>query len=285
MIADSASWNIRQARPADRELIDGLLEGTGVQHRHLDWTQPRDLLGEQPFYLATERGLPVGCLACPEEPENVSWVRLFAAASPYDPQEVWDRLWPNASEEAKRNGVEQAAVLCLPDWLQEILEKSGFELKDEVIFFEWETGSAKDLPAAPEGMEHIQPEDLPEVTHVDNSAFKPLWRHTQATLRLALEQSTYATQVRKGDRVVAYQISTASAFGGHLARLAVLPEFQGQGLASALVGDLLRHFRNHGYPRVTVNTQRSNTRSLELYRGIGFRSMDRSYPVYGTDLK
>lgn len=285
MIAESDSWNIRQARPEDRALIDGLLEGTGVQHRHLDWTQPRDLLGEQPFYLATEKGLPVGCLACPEEPENVSWVRLFAAASPYEPMEVWAHLWPSASEQAKELGVEQAAVLCLPDWLEEILQESGFELNDQVIFFEWETGQIKDLPSAPEGMETIQPEDLPEVARVDNTAFKPLWRHTQATLRLALEQSTYSTQVRSGDQIVAYQISTASAFGGHLARLAVLPEFQGQGLASALVGDLLRHFRHRGYPRVTVNTQRSNERSLELYRGMGFRSMDRSYPVYRTDLE
>lgn len=264
--------------------MDGLLQGTGVQHRHLDWVQPRDLLGQQPFYLATERGLPVGCLACPPEPEGVSWVRLFAAASPYEPHEVWTRLWPAAAEDAVAMGVEQAAVLCLPEWLGTILEASGFAQRDQVVFFEWESGPVADLPSSPDGLSIIQAPDLPEVTHVDNSAFRPIWRHSQATLELALQQAAYATLIRRDDQVVAYQISTGSAFGGHLARLAVLPDYQGRGLASGLVADALRHFRKDGYPRVTVNTQQSNGRSLKLYRRLGFHSMDRAYPVYGADL-
>lgn len=278
------SWSIHPADEQDSELVQGLLQGTGVQHRHLDWSQPLDLLGQQPFYLASERGLPVGCLACPPEPEQVSWVRLFAVASPYDPGEVWRALWPAAREDARERGVEQVAVLCLPEWLRTLLEASGFELRDQVVFFEWEAGPVDDLPEAAEGTRPITPDDIAEVTYVDNAAFRRIWRHSEPTLGLALDQAAYATLVQQDEQVVAYQISTGSAFGGHLARLAVLPDHQGRGLASKLVGDVLRHFREHGYPRVTVNTQESNERSLALYRRLGFEPLDQSYPVYGQDL-
>ncbi len=277
-------WKIQPAGRKDSELVDGLLEGTGVQHRHLDWSRPHDLLEKQPFYLATERGLPVGCLACPPDPKEVCWVRLFAVASPYDPKDVWLALWEPAARDAARRGVERAAVLCLPDWLAGILESSRFVEQDQVIFFEWETGPVDDLPSDPEGVEPIRSQDLPGVTRVDNRAFRLIWRHSEDTLRVALDQSAHATLIRIDGQIVAYQISTASAFGGHLARLAVLPEYQGQGLAAALVAGVLRHFRERGYPRVTVNTQQSNRRSIDLYLGLGFHSMDRSYPVYEKSL-
>lgn len=277
-------WNIRPARRKDIELVDGLLEGTGVQHRHLDWSSPHDLLEKQPFYLATERGLPVGCLACPPDLPEVCWVRLFAVASPYDPTVVWHELWDPAARDAASRGVRRAAVLCLPEWLVGILTSSGFQEQDQVIFFEWETGPVESLPEDPKGLEPIRPQDLTAVTQVDNRAFRQIWRHSEDTLRVALDQSSHATLVRIDGQIVAYQISTASAFGGHLARLAVLPEFQGQGLAAGLVSGVLRYFRERGYPRVTVNTQQSNRRSIDLYQGLGFHSMDRSYPVLEKEI-
>jgi ribosomal protein S18 acetylase RimI-like enzyme len=68
--------------------------------------------------------------------------------------------------------------------------------------------------------------------------------------------------------------------GGHLARLAVLPDFQGMGIGSALVQDLLWYFRRRGAQRVTVNTQKDNLASLAVYRKAGFFLTGEEYPVF-----
>ena len=68
------------------------------------------------------------------------------------------------------------------------------------------------------------------------------------------------------------------------ARLAVDPASQGQGLATALVGDVLREFVRRGQDRLTVNTQEDNGRSRRLYRRLGFRETGDIFPVYQIDL-
>jgi ribosomal protein S18 acetylase RimI-like enzyme len=80
--------------------------------------------------------------------------------------------------------------------------------------------------------------------------------------------------------IVGYQMSTLNPMGGHLARLAVKPEFQGKGVGYGLVSDMLRQFQRKGALRVTVNTQQDNSASLYLYEKSGFRKTNEIYPVY-----
>jgi ribosomal protein S18 acetylase RimI-like enzyme len=80
--------------------------------------------------------------------------------------------------------------------------------------------------------------------------------------------------------IIGYQISTTSAMGGHLARLAVLPAYQGRRIGYALLNDLLRQFVYRGIFRVTVNTQSDNLASLKLYEKAGFERTGERYPVY-----
>jgi ribosomal-protein-alanine N-acetyltransferase len=80
--------------------------------------------------------------------------------------------------------------------------------------------------------------------------------------------------------MIGYQISTASPMGGHLARLAVRPQYQKNGIGYALVKDALDQFKRRGTLRVTVNTQKDNAVSLSLYLKAGFQSVGEEYPVY-----
>ena len=65
-----------------------------------------------------------------------------------------------------------------------------------------------------------------------------------------------------------------------LARLAVHPQVQGQGIGYALVYDTLDQFSRRGVLRVTVNTQNNNLASLALYARAGFRKTGEAYRVY-----
>jgi ribosomal protein S18 acetylase RimI-like enzyme len=72
--------------------------------------------------------------------------------------------------------------------------------------------------------------------------------------------------------------------GGHLARLAVLPDFQCRGIGYCLLYDLLSQFYRRGARSVTVNTQNDNLASIAVYEKIGFRATGETYPIYQMPL-
>ena len=126
----------------------------------------------------------------------------------------------------------------------------------------------------------MTPEELPQVTEVDTAAFRTIWRNSMSSLNLAYKQAVVATVAEDSQGVVGYQISTYSPLGGHLARLAVHPRAQRQGIGYALIRDMLATFASRGVKRVTVNTQHDNTPSLHLYRKTGFVETGEEYPIF-----
>ena len=126
----------------------------------------------------------------------------------------------------------------------------------------------------------MTPADLATVTRVDAAAFPPLWQNSLDALRQAYTQSAIATVAERDEGIVGYQICTKNPVGGHLARLAVRPEAQGNGVGTALVKDLQERGIRRGYARLSVNTQSDNAVSMRLYRKVGFRQTGEHYPVY-----
>src|ERR1051326_3337358 len=71
----------RPAGPSDRNAIAALMRYEPQVHSHLDWKPAEEWLGTQP-YLVAERGRRIiGALACPPDPPNAAWLRLFVAVS------------------------------------------------------------------------------------------------------------------------------------------------------------------------------------------------------------
>ena len=126
----------------------------------------------------------------------------------------------------------------------------------------------------------IFPEDLPTLAEIDEQSFEPIWVNPLEAITLAYEQSAYATLAELDGRIVGFQLSTANPFNAHLARLAVLAEYQGQGIGYALVQDMMLHFQEKRVWQITVNTQSTNQGSLNLYQKIGFHLTGEQFPVY-----
>jgi ribosomal protein S18 acetylase RimI-like enzyme len=121
--------------------------------------------------------------------------------------------------------------------------------------------------------------DLPAVYEVDRAAFAPLWQNSLDAIQHAFTQAGVATLVEQAGRIVAYQLSTHSVQGLHLARLATHPDLQGHGLAQALVTHLQRYAQDRREVRLTVNTQDNNKPSLSLYTKLGFELTQDRFPV------
>ncbi len=276
----ASSWVVRPTDLNDRDLVRGLIEGARWRHQHLDWANALSLLDEHPFLMVEEHGLPVGCMACPPDPPGVAWIRVFASASGYKLEDVWSALWERVVAEASYFGIEHVAALSLHPWMGPLLTDSDFVQDNAVIFMAWETGLPPQHPHSAAELRDLAPSDVEAVAAVDHRAFQPIWRHSPRALHLALEQSSYARVAVIGGQIVGYQICTATAFGAHLARLAVDPDVQHQGLGRVLVADVLRTFSDRGYGRVTVNTQADNLTSQALYKHLGFQETGQVFPVF-----
>lgn len=257
-----------------------LIASARWKHLHLDWIQPEQLAGQEPFLLAWEARQPVSALGCPLDPPEVAWIRVFAAASRVSLGESWEILWPTALRRLRQLEAQQAAALVSTDWMQPLLERSGFQLANEVIFLEHRQAGRLIRPQPAGRLRGMQPNDLEAVLAVDWSAFERLWRFSAETLREALSMSSRASLIEAEGVVIGYQITTESPFGAHLARLAVHPEWQGRGLGRALVADAMRWVQRRGLEVLSVNTQADNRTGRRLYGSLGFVETDQTFPVY-----
>jgi ribosomal-protein-alanine N-acetyltransferase len=275
-----SSWTTRQTTGDDRTLIDGLLAGARWKHLHLDWLDPAALTDRQPFLLATQNGLPAACLGCPPDLPSVAWVRAFAVVSEYSAAAAWAELWEAAARALVELGVQDVAVMALDAWFGVILREAGFSQSNAVIFFEHELGGGAQPHANDIDLRAITVADIDAVLELDAAAFEPFWRLSEESAQAAIRQAMSASLFERNGSLVGYQITTGSPFGAHLARLAVHPQSQRQGVGRALVNEAIRAAESIGVGRLSVNTQADNTPSQALYYKLGFKETGQRFPVY-----
>jgi ribosomal protein S18 acetylase RimI-like enzyme len=271
----------RSANAEDRQRLANLIHFESLVHRHLDWRSPLDWIGHNPYLIAEQGRKIVAALACPPDPVKVAWIRLFATASEVSAKEAWWSLWPLARDQLSDQEDIHIAAIPLQAWFTRLLEASDFVHINQVVMLLWEKG---DLPPEPKTQQvNLRPmnlDDLSKVEKLDNAAFGTIWENSKESLALAYKQAAITTVAEKDGKIVGYQISTANQLGGHLARLAVDPEYQGLGIGYLILHDLLIQFERRGAQRVTVNTQQDNQVSISLYEKAHFIRTRESYPVY-----
>jgi ribosomal-protein-alanine N-acetyltransferase len=280
-----SEFNIRTAQSTDRSRLANLIHfGTHI-HQHLDWKAPLDWIGSSPYLLLENQSEVLATLACPPELPDISWIRLFASGSLITAGKAWDILWNATINELLALGNIKVAAISLQSWFNDLLSQSGFSYIDNVVVLMWERSTP--IPASNKKHFHFRPmlpEDLEIVTKIDQSAFDLIWKNSQESLELAFQQASLSSVVETDDGIIGYQFSTMSAMGGHLARLAVMPDWQGRGIGYLLVHEVLKQFYNLGATHVTVNTQKNNNASLALYAKAGFSLTGESYRVYLNNL-
>jgi ribosomal protein S18 acetylase RimI-like enzyme len=276
--------NVRPALETDHTSIANLMYFESHVHRHLDWRGPLEWLGVPEYWVLEGNGSVMAALACPPDPENVAWLRLFALSSNLSIEVAWNELWEHAKALVKGRDLTAAAITGT-DWMEALLLDAGFVVNQHIVVLEKNSAVSSLPPIYPEVvLRAMIASDLPAVTEVDKAGFAPLWRNSLHALQSGFIQAGFATVALLNNEIVGYQISTRNSFGAHLARLAVTPRMQGHGIGSMLVQDLLNKGRSAGLHRFTVNTQNDNRTSLGLYKRIGFELTGERYAVYTCQL-
>jgi ribosomal protein S18 acetylase RimI-like enzyme len=278
---DSSSLTLRDVSPADRQAITNLIHFEMYVHRHLDWRSPIDWIGHRPYLVALQENRVTAILACPADPPEIAWIRVFATASGTHPGLLWQTLWEAARKQLIEQKNLRVAAIALQPWFSELLESSGFIHTDNIVVLVWETGTPLPPPKPLQvKIRQMQATDIEAVFAIDSTVFEVEWRNSRSALEIAFQQASLATVIEDDHGILGYQISTAGPIGGHLARLAVRRDSQLRGIGYCLVYHLLTEFSKLGLTHITVNTQQDNLPSLSVYSRAGFKITDEQYQVY-----
>jgi ribosomal protein S18 acetylase RimI-like enzyme len=273
---------VRRAVAEDQRQIANLLMHEANSHRHLDWRSPLDWLGTSNYWVLEENERVVAALACPADPPQVAWIRIFGYSPHISAAEAWAALWERARAEIVDSPVKtQVATIIVKQWFQSMILSSGFDLKQNIVLLQLINNNIATL-AAPKGI-RIRPmsaEDMAAVAQIDLAAFGWFWHNTIDSLQRARLQAVNATVAEDESGLIGYQLSTGNPLGAHLARLAVQPQAQGRGVGSALIGDLIEKLGSRQLVRLSVNTQSDNQASLALYKKMGFEATGEYFPVF-----
>ncbi|MEZ4523921.1 MAG: GNAT family N-acetyltransferase [Thermomicrobiales bacterium] len=173
-------------------------------------------------------------------------------------------------------------------------ESGGMHLIEEIVVYELGRLPSASLarPGSPELIARVvDPETVDgfdELIRLDHRAFPWLWWNTPS------EFENYAsapgviieTLSTMDGKLVGYIGMTSLGSWGHLDRIAVDPDLQGQGFGRLLLDRSIQRLRSGGARRVALSTQASNTVSRALYESVGFRrSRNFDYRIYGTRLR
>lgn len=279
--SSTSTRKIIKATQENYEQLNNFLNQNNQIHRHLDWFTPLDWLGHQPYLIEFIGDSIQAVLCATPENDDSAWVRTFSAKKLMQVEETWLRLLPRATQMLADKGIARLASLALHTWFEALLVDSGFKNRQNIVVLEWQGKLPPNRTRNPEvEIRAMNINDLKDVERIDRLAFPSLWQNSLAGLTKAFQQTGVSTVALSHGKIVGYQISTSMTIYSHLARLAVDPAYQRQGIAFLLVNDLLKQCVNQSCWRVTVNTQSDNTSSLKLYDKFGFKRTREEIPVF-----
>jgi ribosomal protein S18 acetylase RimI-like enzyme len=90
-------------------------------------------------------------------------------------------------------------------------------------------------------------------------------------LTMALNKAQYAIVALVNNTCIGYLLATINTNVLFIARLAVLPEYQRQGIGRALIVNLLDHYKDDKCIATEVVTQNDNYASIRLYQSLDFQ--------------
>lgn len=269
-----------------RARLDDLLAFSYHVHTHLDWHDAGEWLDAHtaPARLAWLDGRLVGLLVVSEPLHAAAWVRLAAVDDAAPARPALEAMWRDLLPELQAAGLGTVSILVARTWIEDYLAGLGFAFDENVVTLQ-RSGPPPEAAGVPGlTLRQALPADLARMAAVDHAAFSPPWQLSLADLRQAQRIASSSTVAVLDAAVVGYQISTLYRDGAHLARLAVDPAAQGQGIGAALVTDVIGRFARRGVALMTVNTQASNQRSQRLYRRLGFHHNGYDLPVWTASI-
>ena len=178
-----------------------------------------------------------------------------------------------ALDQAIRRGFHAVRTSALFPAAAAVLARVGFEPIDRLALLRLDALGHRRVARAEAATRPLRRWQRGAAAGVDRAAFGPEWGNDTAGLA-EIERATPRHRSRwvagTSQKLAAVAFSGAAGRTGYLQRIAVHPDCQRQGLATALVADALGWMQSLRVGEVLVNTGVANRPALELYSGFGF---------------
>ncbi|HLV60994.1 MAG TPA: ribosomal protein S18-alanine N-acetyltransferase [Fredinandcohnia sp.] len=125
----------------------------------------------------------------------------------------------------------------------------------------------------------VKPEHLPQVLDLEARSFDHPWSPELVTREMRQDHSLLLA-ISEGETVVGFVIAWMILDELHILNVAVCPERRRRGIARLLLGELLERAGRQGFVLATLEVRVSNHAAIELYRGLGFRTVGRRRNYY-----
>lgn len=288
---DEIRVTVRPGRPGDRGRILGLLNqarhqvvGFGPEdltqmlsdHDHLTLIADTGAL-LWGFVIASLLHQPVN-LGETEEP----WAQLRGCAllNGWQVDNGVQTLWEPLRALLRARGLRHVLHLGATDWIVGPLQRAGFHITDSLVTLERGVGIERAGEGqGPARLRGPRTDDIDALLALDTLAFEPPWRLTRSDLIGFMLTGGHFVVAELDGRPMGYAFSDVHLEVGQLARLAVHPARQRQGIGSQLLTDSLAFCRRAGARTFTLNTQESNAASRLLYARHGLRVVGGGTPV------
>jgi ribosomal-protein-alanine N-acetyltransferase len=218
------------------------------------------------------------------QPLSIAFLTAAAISDDWRVPAYLDGFLPPVERAARSRGAAGLVQVGYAPWLTEGLVLRGFESRDWVATYEWHYQPVEVRGNLAIDVRPARPEDLATLLALDERIFGPLWHKPAMHLEVALGRAFLFSVAEQDGQIVGYQWCERHERHGHLTRLAVPPEWEGQGVGTRLLTEALVALVQAGVSWITLNTQQSNLRSQMLYERHGFRTTDDRVAVLWKDL-
>lgn len=126
--------------------------------------------------------------------------------------------------------------------------------------------------------------DVPDVAELEERVFTDPWSVDSFVAEVERKPEIgYPLVLRDGDNLVAYAVVWFIVDEVHIGNIAVHPDHQREGHASAILDHLLEEGRRRSMGFATLEVRPSNEAALALYRRYGFRRIAVRKAYYRDD--
>lgn len=286
---------LQRAAPHQLSAINQLLQSAYYRYVDMGMEDLPRLLEHASTALGVEQsqGKPWGFLCVqveerpltmPESAPTRAHLRAVAFQHSHPPEIELARMMRLIVEEQSVDYAVQYLCYGAEYWLSKALQEAGFSQIEAVQFYQLDRLRSRlgSLPPVPRELTFtpLTPAQLDELAILDAATFDPLWHFGRRDLFELLMRGRMQVAWWEGTMVGYNAVCANSQNEAQLARLAVHPNFQGRGIGRALLGDAIR-YAARDFAVLVLNTQINNSRSQNLYRGLGFRPIGASLSVMG----
>jgi ribosomal protein S18 acetylase RimI-like enzyme len=277
-------YAVRRATSDDLQAIERLLDDADRVVLYADRSTVRRALDKHAFYLVETRGELVCVCGLFVAPASVAQIRVFGLLEGWPLDEVMRAALLVARDQLGAHDVTTLAFIGIEAWLVDGLAANDFRHANTIVTMQKTDFYVPDEGNPAVAIRPAKRKDYPAIMSIDRAVFVPLWHNTEETLLEYEADYPYFGVAELDGILVGYQCLSLIGRHGHVTRIAIHPDHQGQRIAVRMLAAAIHFFHKHRVFGITLNTQQDNHRARRLYEWFGFSVLGKEAQVMVCDL-